>query len=215
MMLDPYAELGVARDADAATIRKAYRKASKRAHPDAGGTAEKFRKVSKALDVLSDPLRRKDYDETGNIDDKPINNEQAEIMSAVSAFLDQVLGELDQQGIPWEGADLVQRMLGVCERKRNEFYRHREQLKAAISGQRKIVKRFHRKAKGDGENRMEALIVGRIAYLEGQNTLTTRNMEMLTKAQAVIAEYTFDAEKDAEKIDMRQAFSYAMQTVRF
>ncbi len=43
-VIDPYELLGVARDADEAAIKAAYRKVAKTAHPDAGGDAEAFAK---------------------------------------------------------------------------------------------------------------------------------------------------------------------------
>jgi len=63
---DPYAALGVARDATPEQVRKAHRRAAKRTHPDAGGDPEEFRRVNGAYMVLSDPARRKRYDETGD-----------------------------------------------------------------------------------------------------------------------------------------------------
>lgn len=64
---DYYAALGVAQDADAAAIKKAYRKLARDLHPDKNpGNAEaetRFKEVSEAYDVLSDPQRRAEYDE--------------------------------------------------------------------------------------------------------------------------------------------------------
>jgi curved DNA-binding protein CbpA len=60
-----YEELGVSQSATAEEIKTAYRKASKRTHPDVGGDADGFRRVSLAYEVLSDPARRERYDATG------------------------------------------------------------------------------------------------------------------------------------------------------
>jgi curved DNA-binding protein CbpA len=60
---DPYRELGVTRGADLAQIRIAYRALAKRYHPDApGGDTVRFLAVQKAYLLLSDPLRRRDWD---------------------------------------------------------------------------------------------------------------------------------------------------------
>ncbi|MGY1785492.1 molecular chaperone DnaJ [Geodermatophilus sp. SYSU D00698] len=64
---DYYAALGVSQGADAAEIKKAYRKLARDLHPDKnpGNTqAEaRFKEVSEAYDVLSDPKRRAEYDD--------------------------------------------------------------------------------------------------------------------------------------------------------
>ncbi|GLY67309.1 molecular chaperone DnaJ [Amycolatopsis taiwanensis] len=64
---DFYRELGVSSDASADEIKRAYRKLARANHPDAnpGNTTaeQKFKAVSEAYGVLSDPVKRKEYDE--------------------------------------------------------------------------------------------------------------------------------------------------------
>ena len=64
---DYYKALGVAKDAPAAEIKKAYRKLARDLHPDKNpGNAQaeaRFKEVSEAYDVLSDDTKRKEYDE--------------------------------------------------------------------------------------------------------------------------------------------------------
>lgn len=58
MKKDYYAVLGVSRTADAASIKKAYRKLAKKYHPDSNvGNAqaeERFKELNEAYDILSD-----------------------------------------------------------------------------------------------------------------------------------------------------------------
>jgi DnaJ-class molecular chaperone len=65
-MKDLYKALGVAEDADADTIKKAYRKLAKQNHPDATGgdkkKTERFKEVSEAYEILGDDKKRKEYD---------------------------------------------------------------------------------------------------------------------------------------------------------
>ena len=67
---DYYEVLGGSRDADDATLKKAYRQLAKKYHPDMNpGDAEaerKFKEASEAYAVLSDPDKRRQYDQFGH-----------------------------------------------------------------------------------------------------------------------------------------------------
>lgn len=65
---DYYAALGVKKTASAEEIRKAFRKLARKYHPDVNpdkAAEEKFKAISEANDVLSDPKKRKVYDQLG------------------------------------------------------------------------------------------------------------------------------------------------------
>lgn len=66
---DYYKILGVDKTADSKTIKKAYRELARRYHPDANPgdkkAEERFKEISEAYEVLSDPEKRKRYDEIG------------------------------------------------------------------------------------------------------------------------------------------------------
>ena len=70
MKQDFYSVLGVSRSVDAAELKKAYRKLAKKYHPDthAGDkkAEEKFKEITEAYEVLSDPEKRKLYDQFGH-----------------------------------------------------------------------------------------------------------------------------------------------------
>ena len=67
---DYYEVLGVSRDADESTLKKAYRALAKKYHPDINpGDKEaeaKFKEASEAYAVLSDPEKRRQYDQFGH-----------------------------------------------------------------------------------------------------------------------------------------------------
>ena len=73
---DYYEVLGVARDADENTIKRAYRKLAMKYHPDRNpddsAAAENFREVTEAYEVLTDPDKRARYDQYGHagVDDQ-------------------------------------------------------------------------------------------------------------------------------------------------
>jgi len=62
---DYYATLGVRRDASADEVKKAYRRLARELHPDVNPdpeTQEKFKEITQAYEVLSDPKKREMYD---------------------------------------------------------------------------------------------------------------------------------------------------------
>jgi DnaJ-class molecular chaperone len=70
-MTDPYSVLGVAKTASDADIRKAFRKLAKKHHPDLNpgdkAAEAKFKEISQANEILSDPEKRRRFD-AGEID---------------------------------------------------------------------------------------------------------------------------------------------------
>lgn len=70
---DYYKALGVSRSASADDIRKAYRRLARKHHPDVNpgdkAAEEKFKQISEANDVLSDPKKREVYDKFGSYSD--------------------------------------------------------------------------------------------------------------------------------------------------
>jgi molecular chaperone DnaJ len=65
---DFYAELGVGRSASEGEIKKAYRAAARKWHPDVNqepGAKEKFQKINEAYQILSDPKMKQRYDQFG------------------------------------------------------------------------------------------------------------------------------------------------------
>ncbi|GMI39360.1 hypothetical protein TrCOL_g9501 [Triparma columacea] len=60
-----YETLGVEKSADAKDIKKAYRKLAIKHHPDKGGDEQKFKEISAAYEILSDPDKRSKYDKFG------------------------------------------------------------------------------------------------------------------------------------------------------
>jgi molecular chaperone DnaJ len=67
---DYYEVLGVGRDADEATVKKAFRRLARELHPDVNAhdpdAEEKFKEAAEAYEVLSDPDRRQMYDAYGH-----------------------------------------------------------------------------------------------------------------------------------------------------
>ena len=78
---DLYEVLGISKTADEKAIKKAYRKLAKKYHPDMNPgdkTAEqKFKEVTDAYNILSDPEKRKLYDQYGHAAFEDVYKRQA------------------------------------------------------------------------------------------------------------------------------------------
>lgn len=89
--MDPYETLGIDQDADDKTIKRAYRRAAQKAHPDRENGDEKtFHQVQLAYEVLSDPDRRSRYDQTGDTGEQrsAVHEAEAKVVEIFNHIID-------------------------------------------------------------------------------------------------------------------------------
>src|ERR1700685_1911923 len=157
---NPYDVLGVPRDADEGSIRSAYRRAARKTHPDAGGTAEEFTKVNRAFGVLVSAERRANFDRTGTIDDDGPDNEQIEIHNMV---LQAVLFAVGNGDVRF--TDVIRSAREHCEGKMYEVDTEIAKQKAAcadtVGRYETVLKRLRRK-KADGPDMLTDMLHGAI-----------------------------------------------------
>ncbi|KAG2484955.1 hypothetical protein HYH03_016253 [Edaphochlamys debaryana] len=100
---DLYGDLGVSKTADQEEIKRAYRKLALQCHPDKNpgdqAANERFQRISVAYSVLSDPQKRKFYDQNGSTEGLDISAD--EFMDMFQDLLLEVIG----------GADMIREML--------------------------------------------------------------------------------------------------------
>jgi curved DNA-binding protein CbpA len=187
---DLYAVIGVARDASAAKIKAAYRRKSKAAHPDTGGSEEAFAALAQAYEVLSDPERRAKYDATGEIDTASALNAEAKVFACINRVLAQVLGH-EQDYLTYDLIGLMGETLA------NEI-KAQKNILAMIEKVAKRAKRmqgrFKRKEPGD-DNLLERMVAWHLANtVKGGNDIEGE-IALRERAIVVLKDYRFDPEE--------------------
>lgn len=95
MKKDFYKILGLDQEASPARIKKAYRKAAKRYHPDVSPKGEdKFREVQEAYETLSDPQKKVLYDQ--QFSEKPTSNSQLYSFHEPSGIRPNLFDEIER-----------------------------------------------------------------------------------------------------------------------
>lgn len=208
-MADLYEALGLGKNATHEEARRAYRKAAKKAHPDAGGDAQQFAVVSLAHDVLTDEQRRAKYDATGSTEDMPQDKSMTYVMEAI----DTMMNECTRRGLSCETIDVVsdaRKTLKIRIEKMDEAYKS---MMAQISAGKKLAKRF--KAKKGKQNRISMLIEGRLGQMEIAAQKGVEDKPSILKAMEILSDHTFDYETQdgmsgsamSMQFMMRQAFA--------
>ncbi|CAJ0581345.1 unnamed protein product, partial [Mesorhabditis spiculigera] len=96
---DPYATLGLKKGASIRDIKKAYKSQAREWHPDKNDSpeaGEKFMAISKAYEVLSDPIKKDRYDKYGAFDDTPQGHNDFHGFGGYNSFFGG-FGQTDRQ----------------------------------------------------------------------------------------------------------------------
>lgn len=186
-MKDLYETLGVARDADEATIKRAYRKAAKNTHPNSEGSVEAFIEISQALAVLTDARARAHYDETGNVDPPGPDNEMAAILQYCSLAILQAIqqGNVDYQDISALAVQFLGN--GLAENKKA-----RDDIDGAMKKMEKVRGNLRRKAKAEGPNILDDVLKGQIAAANRQLVELDKKLDRMEQAMKVLKSYTYE-----------------------
>lgn len=159
---DLYRILGVDKNADKSTIKKAYRKASKKTHPDIpGGSPKKFALVKKSFDILYDDRRRKKYDETGDDSEKSPDNAQGDAVNFIAFAFNQVLAKCAESGESPLEINMVNKVISEINKNIAESEKQIRISKGMLDVDQKLSGRFTH----DKDSVFENIISHRITQL--------------------------------------------------
>lgn len=185
-----YDVLGVPRDADPETIKKAHRRKAREHHPDKGGNRDAFEKVQGAWLVLSSPDKRERYDRTGESDDGPIDNKLATIAGHLMRAFDTAIVEA---GAMLEQRDLVALMRRIMQGERRMAQQQRAGLKNDLERMRKLLPRI--RFTGAGFDPIGNELRARLAAAERSMLLADREIADFVEAIAYLDHYGFDFDR--------------------
>lgn len=203
-----YDVLGVARDASIEFIRAAYRKAAKQHHPDSGGDPEKFSEIKVAHDVLSNPERRKRYDETGEVDASIISEQERVRLAAITFLAESFQSLLANENVDVATTDLRKLMLG---RVNGEVEDVALAVKKAERLERRALaslKRFRREGSVE-DNIFASLANNFLENVRGQLASARRHGAVMDAALAILGEYEYTVDSKPNIDPRRQGMTYS------
>ncbi len=113
---DYYEILGINRTAAEKDVKQAYRKLARKWHPDVNpgdkSAEEKFKAINRAFEVLSDPEKRKKYDQYGERWEQADQFARAEAQGGTSGFPGGGRTTFEFEGMPGEGEDILESLFG-------------------------------------------------------------------------------------------------------
>ena len=196
MSKNPYNTLDVEVDSTDADIKQAYRDKSKETHPDKGGSNEEFQEVNKAYVILSDPEKRKQFDETGKVDeDNTEDNIYNDIAGLFYEFLESYQGD-------FESADIIKLMTGGI----GEIIGHNKKELIAVDDKIEKIKKFKnritKKSKETANNIFDDIIEGKLNALEKSKLPIDNLITKYKQIKEIFSEYECSVKERATPPDI-------------
>lgn len=184
-MKNLYDLLEVSRDATPKDIRRAYRRAAKRHHPDAGGDAEVFAQISLAHEILMDPERRFKYDNTGDVTEATANNAVAELIQTLFGIFGSVMTSAEAQGIDPATVDLVDAMVDIVRQVMEGQDKEIDKLEKKRTLLNRVLGRFEPMDE-EAPNHMETIVRENLRQLDMHLKPLKKNRELQRQAKVYI-----------------------------
>ena len=179
--MNPYTELDIPVDASLETIKQRYRTLAQMHHPDKGGDEELFKRIKLAYEILSDPVRRKQYDITGettttNAKDEAIANIVQILLHVVPSFnVDQDdlihIAEIETRTM----LELIHKDAGVTER----YIINLEKVSSKL------------RIKTNGENILNTFIIHQIQQRKQELETFQRRVQVCNLMLEILKDYEY------------------------
>jgi curved DNA-binding protein CbpA len=183
-----YEILQVSKDATPDAIKKAYRKLARKHHPDAGGDAGKFHKITLAYDILMDPKRRARYDETGDISETIPDNSMNKIMSVLNMLFENAVMPLARGYAEPNTTDIVRKMKADLA---SALVGIKEKQQKLLEARKLMLDIKNRLSARDGENLFLEIINSKLKNIEGEENNLAQEKELTEKCLKLLDGYSY------------------------
>jgi curved DNA-binding protein CbpA len=181
--MNPYTILEITPQASDEEIKNKFRMMAQKYHPDkVGGNEEKFKQINLAYSILSDPVRKKHFDSTGQFGVNPSLRDEAinKLASLLYHFMNQIDPELQ---------DLIVCMKNDIHREKSVLANQISTCITSISKLEKFLKKIKRKK--EGENILKSFVESQIRSQENNINLHNRFLEVCDKMLEILDDYEF------------------------
>jgi curved DNA-binding protein CbpA len=185
--MNPYDILEITPQASDEEIKKKFRTLAQRYHPDrVGGNEEKFKQINLAYSILSDPVRKKLFDSTGQYNVNPSLREEAinNLARLLSHFINQIDPDLE---------NLIVCMKNDIQREKITLSTQISNCISAITKLEKFLRKIKRKK--DGENILKSFVANQIVSQENNINSHNRNLEVCDKMLEILEDYQYGDEE--------------------
>lgn len=191
-----YDDLGVRPSATPAEIKAARRRAAMRHHPDrGGGDRSRFDAAERAYRVLSDPVRRLTYDQTGSAEEKPVEGE--EYLAAVQ-LITEMLSAAVEQGMAnqttFKPAEFLRRMISDTL---SEHEGERDRLTDKVKHFERLAETFRKRKKGKPEFLIRSM-KDRALVCAAERAAVEKKIKAIETALTIVGEERWQPEPPPE-----------------
>lgn len=191
--MNPYEILGITPDADAEAIKKAFRDMSKTAHPDMDGGSEKaFINLKNAYECLTDPVKKRMFDDLGVMPGSPEFSLIDEAMQYIAMCFGKMITEIDLE--TFKRQPLIAVLVSIAEKERLD---HDRKLLTLVEARKRcqqaleIVAKQCKKKKENSPNLFIKVLEGKLAEVETSMVPERRATQVMGKAIEILQEYEF------------------------
>jgi len=180
--MDPYLELEISIDASDEEIKAQYRALAMIHHPDKGGDEEKFKRIKEAYEILSDPIRRKGYDMSGDAETNLQIRNSA--LDHIAQMMSQIVPNFDS-----EKDDLFAAMNLEVTKIRQSMFENIHVCNKYLENLDKVVVRIN--AKHNKQNIMLELVQKQIDQRKKEHEDFTKRIQICDLEIEILKDYEY------------------------